>query len=122
MLKEYRARADGCLRRRHYLDDALELFVWLEAAGTIVSFQLCYDRLGRERAITWRVDGGFEHDSLDAGDETPTKNRTPLAHPIADDIPFARLLAEFDGRSGSMDVEIREAVRQRLLAELGSGQ
>ena len=120
MLTEYRARADEVHRRRHFLDDVLELFVWLDTDGTMTSFQLCYDRLGRERAITWRLGSGFEHDAIDAGDDMPTKNRTPLANPIADEIPFARLMAEFDERSGTINGEIRETVRRQLLGGLSN--
>jgi hypothetical protein len=57
MLREIPAvrqdRAD--LKRRWYQDDFFDLYTWHAADGTLLSFQLCYDVRGRERALTWHV-------------------------------------------------------------------
>jgi hypothetical protein len=55
MLREIpRVRQDRPgLKRRWYQDDFFDLYTWNSADGTLVSFQLCYDVRGRERALTW---------------------------------------------------------------------
>jgi multidrug transporter EmrE-like cation transporter len=65
-------------RRRWFTDSDFDLIVWFTPAGTICSFQLCYDRRRRERALTWTQDGGFSHDRIDDGEASPAKNRTPI--------------------------------------------
>jgi hypothetical protein len=67
----------GTGRRRWFESDGLDLVVWLDASGNVTGFQLCYDFGQGEQALTWREGTGFAHSNVDAGDETPLKNRTP---------------------------------------------
>lgn len=80
MLKEYpAAQHDGESTRRWFADANFDLFLWVEpGSGTVTAFQLCYDKKGRERALTWNKSGGFRHVQVDAGEASPSKNRSPL--------------------------------------------
>ena len=50
MLQKIRGvRQDNASRERHWFqDDYFYLFVWTDAAGKVLVFQLCYDRLRNE--------------------------------------------------------------------------
>ena len=61
-----------------FRDEYFDLYVWTNPSGTITGFQLCYDKPGDEHALTWFSDKGFFHHRIDPGDQTPTKNRTPI--------------------------------------------
>ena len=79
MLREVKSRersaaGDG----RWFADDFFELIVWLDERSTVESFQLCYDRGRRERALTWSRGKGLRHDSVDDGESSALKNQTPL--------------------------------------------
>ncbi len=69
MLREILAvrQDDPALRRRWYQDDFFELYTWQTRDGRLTGFQLCYDRQGRERAITWQRAHGFSHNRIDEG-------------------------------------------------------
>ena len=83
-------------RKRWFQDDYFDLFVWQDKHNGIVGFQLCYDRLGRERVISWDEEQGFGHFQIDDGEDSPHKNMTPVFSNDAkfsyDDVipPFAR--------------------------------
>jgi hypothetical protein len=49
--------------RRWFQDEYFDLFVWLDAAGAPLAFQLCYNRNHGEAAITWNSSAGFIVDS-----------------------------------------------------------
>jgi len=57
-------------RRRVFHDDYFDLYVWIAHDGAIGGFQLCYDRDGMERALTWREKFGYSHEKVDPGEET----------------------------------------------------
>lgn len=57
-------------RRRWFTDDFFDLFVWYTAAGEVLGFQLCYDKLQDQHALTWRSDLGFTHKRVDDGGRT----------------------------------------------------
>jgi hypothetical protein len=54
--------------RRWYASDDLDLIVWCQEDGTPIGFQLCYDKRGYERAITWKPAQGFRHTAVDDGE------------------------------------------------------
>jgi hypothetical protein len=53
MLQKIRgARQDNASRERQWFqDDYFDLFFWTDAAGKVLAFQLCYDRLRHERVL-----------------------------------------------------------------------
>lgn len=106
-------------RRRWFQDEAMELIVWLGAAGQFEGFQLCYPGAGRrEHALTWRAGGGFAHNRVDTGDTRPDKNMTPIL--VADgEVPWEGLRRDFAARGAALEPALREFVNARL-AEGGS--
>lgn len=91
--------------RRWFSSDTLDLVVWLadgndnaSAAGTVLGFQLCYDKLHAEHALTWRAEGcQLAHkagDFLLAADQLPPAIRELVSRELAaaairDDVPAA---------------------------------
>ena len=57
----------GERRRRWFASEDMDLIVWLEE-GAPVSFQLCYDKGRRERALTCSADGELSHSLVDDGE------------------------------------------------------
>ncbi|RKZ81684.1 MAG: hypothetical protein DRR19_21820 [Candidatus Parabeggiatoa sp. nov. 1] len=78
MLKEYCLTQDDKNRKRWFQDDYFDLFTWEDETGQMTSFQLCYDRLGNERVISWDCNRGFGHHRVDDGEASPHKNMTPV--------------------------------------------
>ncbi|MEO5917834.1 MAG: hypothetical protein ABIS50_26615 [Luteolibacter sp.] len=101
------------LDRRWISDDYFDLIVWYETEVQIHGFQLCYDKPGRERALTWTRERGFLHTAVDSGESKPTANRTPIV--VADGtFPAGQVRREFIARSGLLPAEIRELVLARI--------
>ena len=65
------------LKRRWYQNEFFDLYTWHAPDGALVSFQLCYDVRGRERALSWHREHGCSHTRIDAGDDGPL-SRTPI--------------------------------------------
>ncbi|MBI4624167.1 MAG: hypothetical protein HY736_13250 [Verrucomicrobia bacterium] len=105
--------------RRWFESDGLDLVVWLDGSGKVTGFQLCYDFGQGEQALTWREGTGFAHSNVDAGDETPLKNRTPILVPPEGGVPWSRLEREFDARSESLEPALRQLVHRSLAGRAG---
>jgi hypothetical protein len=65
-------------RKRWFQDNYFDLFTWQNLDNEIVAFQLCYDRKGTERVISWDYRQGFEHSCIDDGEAAPHRNMTPV--------------------------------------------
>lgn len=79
MLREYSARQTQSAHLKRFLsDDYFDLFVWQDADGKAFGFQLCYDKPGHERALTWMKSSGFSHAAVDDGGIGPTANCSPI--------------------------------------------
>lgn len=114
MLKEYPAsQHKGDPPRRWFLDDYFDLIVWLDDGPEPYGFQLCYDRGGEERSLTWTRTAGYRHDVVDTGEAMPTKNHAPLL--IADGpFPAVTVLERFTNASASLDAPLRTFILDRL--------
>lgn len=81
-------QVEGEPKRRWFSSPQLDLIVWLDEADEPLGFQLCYDKLRAERALTWHADRGFEHSAVDDGEDSPAQHKsTPIL--VADGL-FAR--------------------------------
>jgi len=58
MLTEIRnaRQVEGEGFRRWFTDDYFDLIVWYGDQNAMIGFQLCYDKQGKERALTWTVE------------------------------------------------------------------
>lgn len=103
--------------RRWFSSDTLDLIVWLDAHDAPIGFQLCYDKLDRERALTWRAAGHtLTHMAVDDGESTGLAHKaTPILVPDgALDAP--RLLELFSAASSELPSPIRACVLAQLRA------
>lgn len=106
---------DAGLRRRWFCDDYFDIFVWEDADGAIVEFQLCYDRNRRERVLRWRRSTGFLHHAIDSGDASPLKKQSPIM--VADgELPVASVVDKFDAAGAGIEPRIRVFLREQVLA------
>ena len=104
----------GELNRRWFSSDKYDLFVWTSDDQRIVGFELCYDKLGKERAIRWKTSVGFQHMSVDDGEQDLGKlKKTPIL--VADGLFNAKkIISEFSKASHSLPDEIAEFVLNTL--------
>lgn len=115
MLREIGAgRQDGSRGvRRWFQDEYFDLYLWHDASGAPVAFQLCYDRARNEGAITWSRGAGYGHDRVDAGDDSPKRLMTPILR--ADGTPpYFRIYDRFLAACGGCPREVRGFVTARL--------
>jgi hypothetical protein len=103
----------GDYDRRWISDDYFDLIVWYTPRDTIHGFQLCYDKLHWERALTWLAERGFSHTEVDNGEDTPEANRSPVLVPDGS-FPADNVLAEFSRRGSALSAELRELVTDKI--------
>ena len=101
--------------RRWYMDEDMDLIVWFGEAGSIVGFQLAYDQLHSERALTWKFSSGFHHEKVDDGEDRPGKYKaTPILIPDGK-FPASLIAERFKVRAENIDDEISNFVYNKLL-------
>lgn len=64
--------------RRWFQDDYFDLYIWQDAAGKPMAFQLCYSRDRNEGALSFSAAEGFRHSRVDSGEDYPTASATPI--------------------------------------------
>ena len=101
-------------RRRWFHSPDLDLIVWFGEGDTPVGFQLCYDKVRGERALTWREGRGYDHSAIDSGETGPAKYKsTPIL--VADGVfRTDRVLNEFLAASSAVPEGIRGYVSLML--------
>ena len=123
-LREIRAvrQNAGEHSRRWFTSEDLDLYVWVNESDTPVKFQLCYDKVGVERALTWSQDRGFAHDNVDAG-ETGGLRHKAAAVLIADGVLDATRLAKiFSEAAKELPAEIHRFVMDKLVTHPSYGR
>ena len=97
-------------RRRWFNSPELDLIVWLDEDDRPSGFQLCYDKLRGERALTWRAGRGYDHAAVDSGEDMPTKYKgTPIL--VADGLfESDRVKEDFLEASAEVPEDIRNFV------------
>jgi hypothetical protein len=115
MLSEVRSvrQVPGEGTRRWFTDPYFDLIVWYDDGGTLVGFQLCYDKQGRERAFTWRRDHGCQHERIDAG-EIPGQSRMSPVMVADGSRPVDRLGERFLRESAEIDQGIARLVYETV--------
>jgi hypothetical protein len=121
VLVEYRnvrqIRGEG--HRRWFSDDYFDLIVWYDSPrrgrSHITGFQLCYDRGGYERALTWMRDRGFSHEKVDTGEGRGSGNMKATPILVADGVFDSGQVADrFREASKGLDPDIADLVLDRL--------
>jgi len=100
--------------RRWFENDFFDLIVWYKPDGkTLIGFQLCYDKSYAERALTWTIGGGYQHDRIDDGEPSPIINSTPLV--VADGVfDSATIANKFLEAAGSLEKELRDLIYDKI--------
>ena len=99
--------------RRWFQDDYFDLFVWQDASGEPVAFQLCYARGGNEGAIEWHAQRGFSHGRIDPGARPARHAMSPLLRP--DGVPpYYRIVNRFLDLPPDWDPQLHAFVLERL--------
>jgi len=103
--------------RRWFCDEDLDLMVWYKPDKRVHGFQLCYDKSGQEKALTWFEDRGFSHQGVDSGDETPLSNRSPMLIEAAR-FETDRVFSCLSASDKELPPKLRALIR-RMLKEYG---
>ena len=110
-LKNVYQKKDDSIRR-WFSDNYFDLIIWYDEDKVIIGFQLCYDVQNYERAITFSQ-GNFSHNKIDQGNESPTKNRTPIL--VADGyFDDSIVLPKFIAASKNLEAEIANYVISKI--------
>ncbi len=104
----------GESKRRWFQSENFDLIVWLTDDQGFVGFELCYDKLSSEHAISWSKTGGFRHMAVDDGDQRPGKYKaSPVL--VADGLFDAkRVYSDLLEASHTLPQEVAEYVLQTL--------
>ena len=114
MLREIRSVSDaGQKRRRWFSDEYFDLMVWFGPHDVVSGFQLCYDKKGVERALTWMRAKGFMHERADDGEADSAKSLSPILVPDGL-FPVHDVMKLFDRESSGIDQDIRSLVLDRF--------
>lgn len=101
-------------RRRWFRTDDLDLIVWCDEAGAPTSFQLCYDKLRSERALTWTPERGFLHTAVDDGEDVGVGYKATPILVAGDRFAANRVVERFATASADLPREIVGFVGSKL--------
>ncbi len=115
MLRELNTKQNaGDFFRRWFNDEFFDLFAWYDD-GPPVGFQLCYDKDGRESALTYLDGLGYTLNAVDSGEDSVWGGAAPVLKETAE-FPRGRILDAFSTRSSGIDAEVRYYVLGKLEA------
>ena len=101
--------------RRWFQDDFFDLYTWETYGGDMLGFQLCYAKLGTERALRWSRESGYRHEGVDAPEQKPGRAMSAIF--IADGVfDPAAMAAKFDAASIDMPARIKDFVLEKIRA------
>ena len=99
--------------RRWFRDEELDLIVWYDDSSEIAGFQLCYDKHVRERALTWRKSGSYQHHAIDPGEVAGHNKMTPIL--VADGVfDKDRISKLFTDKSVKIEADLSQFVLEKL--------
>lgn len=103
------------VKKRWFSSSDMDLFVWFNDQVP-ARFQLSYDKPAREHAITWDIESGFSHNSVDTGEHSPgTKYKmTPIL--VANgEFDAASIARKFLQASQNIEESLADFIYARLL-------
>jgi hypothetical protein len=66
-------------KRRWFYSEQFDLIVWYNNDELPSGFELCYDKIAKEKSIVWHASGGFAHMAVDGGE---SRTGRPKASPV----------------------------------------
>ncbi len=103
--------------RRWFTDRSMDFIVWYEdeTQQQINGFQICYDKMDNEHALTWYRESGFSHNKIDDGEVPFSTKMSPVL--VADGLPpYQKIFSLFQGVAGDVDKDLRDFVEAKLQA------
>ncbi len=101
--------------RRWFHDDNFDLYTWETPDGALQGFQLCYAKLGKERALRWSPEVGYSHEGVDAPEDKPGRSMSALF--VADGVFDANNVETiFENAALEMPDKFRRFVLDRIRA------
>jgi hypothetical protein len=107
-------------RRRWFNCVDADLFVWTDRRG-VCGFEFCYDKGRDEHALLWRAGTGFSHTGIDAGEDKPTRKRSPVAV-AGERFDLADIARRFELLARAIDRGIYRFVLDTLRGNSGRSQ
>lgn len=115
MLREIKnvRQISGEPSRRWFTDENMDLIIWYEAEE-FIGFQLCYDKAGQEKALSWKPETALVHERVDSGESRDGHYKaTPILIQNGHyDIEIIR--TSFLNNAEKVDKDIRDLVLQCL--------
>ena len=95
--------------RRWFSCESMDLFVWTDELGEVVSYQLSYDKPHPEKALSWSIERGFSHDDVDDGSRPGRHPGSPI---LVADSEFAarRVLAMFQANANQLENDLQKFI------------
>ena len=113
LTREKKTAVRGDYKRSWMSDDYFDLIVWYERSNAVHGFQLCYDKAQGEHALTWRTGRGFTHMQVDAGEDYPEWNNSPILVPDGS-FPAEEVTREFRTRAVNLPKSLQNFVLARI--------
>ncbi len=99
--------------RRWFSSVKMDVFIWVEN-GTVVGFQITYDKPHAEKALAWNADRGFTHHSVDDGSHSGRHPGSPLL--VADGVlNLPRLVYLITNGFGDIAPDIKDFIVTKLI-------
>jgi hypothetical protein len=100
--------------RRWFHDEDFDLYTWENYDGVLQGFQLCYAKLGKERALRWSAEAGFAHEGVDTPEDKPGRSMSALF--VAGGVVDVNLRSTFEHATLEMPAKFRDFVLERIRA------
>jgi hypothetical protein len=101
-------------RRRWFSDENFDLIVWFGPENEVIGFQLCYDKVTEQKALTWLKQDGYRHSRVDDGDHPGKMKASPV---LEADGHFDRegIGRRFRENRGDVPEKIADSVSKRIM-------
>ncbi|MEP7155190.1 MAG: hypothetical protein ABI905_05425 [Betaproteobacteria bacterium] len=98
--------------RRWFHDEYFDLYTWESYEGEMIGFQLCYAKLGKERALRWSPESGYRHEGVDAPEDKPGRAMSALF--VADGVLDPAMARKFENASIDMPARVKDFVMDKI--------
>ena len=106
--------AKGDRPRMWMMDAYMDLIVWYLPDGGLYGFQLCYDKQGEERSLTWVHTGSFTHTRIDSGESGPLDAKGTPTPVEGGGYDYNHVREQFQKRSVLIDPKLSAFVLLKL--------
>jgi len=101
-------------KRRWFTDDYWDIYVWQKSDGSISGIQVCYDKINKERVLSWFMGKGYSHNKIDDGEITGGFKRSPVV--VKDGLFNKNFIGEkFFNDSKNIDNNLRDFIYDKII-------